>query len=200
MRGGLSVIAGFMLAVASALPATAFAFENCFEAAAAHYPGVDTNLLKAIALAESCFVEKAVSVPNKNGSIDIGVMQINSSWLPILTRHGISRDDLLDACTNIDVGAWLLAQNIRRLGKRWKAVGAYNAKGEAAQREYVERVRIAYNRLQRHEFSVARFLSGAACKAKTPRRATALAQRASSQPIPTLAGKAFTRVSGDDRE
>jgi Transglycosylase SLT domain len=174
-------------------PASAFSFEQCFKDAAAHYPEIDINLLKAIAFTESCFVEKAVSAPNKNGSVDIGVMQINSSWLPLLSQYGIHRNDLLDACTNINIGTWVLAQNIQRLGKRWKAVGAYNARSEAVQLAYIKRVHMAYSRLRKHEFNVSGFLSGKACSA--PRKG-----RPKSSPlIRPATGKAFVRISADIR-
>lgn len=64
---------------------------------------------------------------NANGSRDIGRMQINSSWLPTLARFGIHERDLLDGCVNTYVGAWILSQNIARLGLDWNAIGAYNA-------------------------------------------------------------------------
>ncbi|MBG6240754.1 MAG: lytic transglycosylase, partial [Candidatus Symbiopectobacterium sp. Dall1.0] len=69
---------------------------------------------------------------NKKGgkivSEDVGLMQINSSWFPVLNRMGITRKDLLDnPCQNIYVGAWILARNISSNGVNWESVGAYNA-------------------------------------------------------------------------
>jgi soluble lytic murein transglycosylase-like protein len=109
-----------LLLMACAVPATA-----CWQEAAQRY-GVDAALLYAIARTESGLNEGALN-HNANGSTDIGLMQINSSWLPRLQRYGIDAVALMDPCTNIHVGAWVLAQNLRALGANWEAVGAYNA-------------------------------------------------------------------------
>jgi len=104
----------------------------CWEEAASYY-GVNAHLLYAIARTESGLNPRAVNRSNKNGSYDIGLMQINSRWLPLLRKHGIEEKQLYDACTNIQVAAWILADNMRRMGSTWEAVGAYNA-SDAAQR------------------------------------------------------------------
>lgn len=98
----------------------------CWSEAEAAY-GVPAKLLYAIAKVETKFNPKAISKPNKNGSYDIGLMQINSGWLPTLKKFNISERGLLDPCTNIMVGAWILSNNIKKLGYNWNAVGAYNA-------------------------------------------------------------------------
>lgn len=68
---------------------------------------------------------------NANGSYDIGCMGINSSWLPLLQKKfGITERDLYNHCTNINVGAWVYAKNVRQYGDNWRAVGAYNANNE----------------------------------------------------------------------
>jgi len=97
----------------------------CWEDAAARH-NVDPWLLYSIASVESGFNNVAFN-GNKNGSYDIGMMQINSIWLPKLKTMGISRDMLKDACTSTYVGAWILSQNIKRFGYTWRAIGAYNS-------------------------------------------------------------------------
>ncbi len=127
---GLSIA----LALAAALPAHA-----CWDDAAKRYQ-VSSALLYAIACTESGLNPQAIG-RNANGSRDIGLMQINSAWLPTLASHGISERDLFRPCTNIHVGAWILAGNVSRLGYTWEAVGAYNAANPALRRAYVEKVR-----------------------------------------------------------
>jgi soluble lytic murein transglycosylase-like protein len=110
----------------------------CMELAAQRY-GLNADLLRSIAQTESSLDPRAVG-HNRNGSRDIGLMQINSAWLPVLARHGISEQDLFDPCTNALVGAWVLAGNVARLGPTWAAVGAYNARSPELQRAYILRV------------------------------------------------------------
>ncbi|MCZ8438960.1 transglycosylase SLT domain-containing protein [Achromobacter xylosoxidans] len=109
---------------------------QCFEAAGARYR-IDPLLLYAIAQVESRMQPAAVN-HNRDGSVDYGVMQINSVHLPRLKQRGIDARRLLDEpCTAVHVGASILADMISRLGYSWDAVGAYNAgaaQGRAAAR------------------------------------------------------------------
>lgn len=125
------VAAGAMLACGGA--------NACWEDAAARY-GVNPYVLYAIAKTESGLNPSAINRANKNGSYDIGLMQINSAWLPTLRKHGIDEAQLWDACTNIHVGAWVLAQNMRRMGNSWEAVGAYNARDAQLRIKYALKV------------------------------------------------------------
>lgn len=70
---------------------------------------------------------------NANGSYDIGPAQINSIWLPVLAKSGITENMILnDYCLNITIGAWILGQSMA--GSRlqnpvefWQHVGDYNS-------------------------------------------------------------------------
>lgn len=110
----------------------------CFDEAAARY-GIPKSLLKAISRVESSGNPHAVN-RNKNGSYDIGHMQINSRWIPVLQRYGITKQMLFDPCVSTHVGAWVLAQNIHRHGYNWVAVGAYNASDPAKRAVYASKV------------------------------------------------------------
>ena len=98
---------------------------HCFKEAAARY-GVSQPLLLAIAKHESGGNVSAIH-RNPNGTRDIGLMQINSAWLPVLNRHGLLEKDLFDPCVNVLVAAWILSNNFQKLGYTTQGLGAYNA-------------------------------------------------------------------------
>ncbi|EAA1730949.1 lytic transglycosylase domain-containing protein [Salmonella enterica] len=114
----------------AAYPPIDESLNNCFNQASKRFQ-IDHRLLIAIAEVESNMNSKAIGLNKRGGKIiseDIGIMQINSSWLPTLVGMGITRNDLLhNPCQNIYVGAWILAQNISSNGVNWESVGAYNA-------------------------------------------------------------------------
>lgn len=131
----------FLLLLAGALAGSCMSAQaTCFSAAAARY-GVSEKLLRTIQVTENRPGRAdAVSPPNADGSKDIGLMQINSSWLPKLAKFGIGEEELKDGCISVNVGAWILASNIARYGQTWKAVGAYNSPFEHSQRIYIKKV------------------------------------------------------------
>lgn len=112
--------------------------ERCFNEASLRYQ-IPEKLLKAIAHTETKMNPLALNY-NKNGSYDMGIMQINSYWLPKLNRVGIQKEELFDGCKNIQVGAWILSENIKRYGFGLKAIGAYNATTPALQMKYANKV------------------------------------------------------------
>ncbi|OWQ92137.1 hypothetical protein CDN99_07235 [Roseateles aquatilis] len=131
------------------LLATVTSRAMCFEAAGQRY-GVSPLLLRAVARQESNLNPRA-SHRNADGSTDIGLMQINSSWVPTLARYGVHAHDLWDPCANAMVGAWILASNFRRMGDTAMALGAYNAQDPQKRLAYARQVLRHYARLKAEE-------------------------------------------------
>jgi soluble lytic murein transglycosylase-like protein len=116
----------------------------CFDSAAQHH-GVSAEVLKAIAEQESSMRPHARN-QNTDGTHDLGLMQINSLWFEELARRGVSMAQLLDPCTNIHAGAWILSRLIERFGNTWRAVGAYHSRTPEHNARYAWGV---YRRLSR---------------------------------------------------
>ncbi|WP_414450197.1 transglycosylase SLT domain-containing protein [Burkholderia sp. 22PA0099] len=134
--GGLAFRGSAFAALLIAMHGVARA--DCIDDAAA-FEHVSVGLMRAIAQVESGTRTNVINT-NSNGTTDIGLMQINSSWLPRLAREGITEQSLLDPCTNAYVGAWILSQNIRQYGPTWNAVGAYNASSPDKRLAYAQKV------------------------------------------------------------
>lgn len=113
-------------------------WDTCFAKAGAYY-SINPLLLKAIARQESSMNPAAVG-QNTNGTQDIGLMQINTTHMPKLRRAGLDRQKLLDPCTSIAVGAWVLADAVSRNGMTWKAVGVYHSPTPWRQRDYAAKI------------------------------------------------------------
>lgn len=112
---------------------------GCFNEAAQRQ-NLPVELLIAVAEKESGFNPKAVNRANANASTDYGMMQINSWWIPKLEKMGIPAETLMDACTNIHVGAWIMAQEVSRHGWSWRGIGAYNANSDHKRLNYAKDV------------------------------------------------------------
>ena len=118
-------------------------FDECFNQASNTYK-VPKELLIAIASVESKFNPLAINY-NKNGSYDIGIMQINSYWFSQLNAIGISEASLKQPCQNIMVGTWILAKSIKSTGFNWNAIQHYN--GSDPQLSYAKKVYFELKRL-----------------------------------------------------
>jgi len=117
------------------LPAHAF----CFQEAGQRY-AISPALLKAIAKAESNFNPSATN-HNRNGTVDVGLMQINSIWADQL---GSTWNDIFDPCTNVMVGAWILSQCIYDYGSNWQAVGCYHSRTPTKRDAYAAKIAHIY--------------------------------------------------------
>ncbi|MBD9461720.1 MULTISPECIES: transglycosylase SLT domain-containing protein [unclassified Pseudomonas] len=110
---------------------------------------IEPELLQAIAEVESGLRSDAIH-HNRDGTRDIGLMQINSIHLSRLNAQGITEQRLLDdPCLSVEVGASVLAGFITRYGYNWTAVGAYNA-GNSPHRQ-AARLRYARKVWQRYQ-------------------------------------------------
>lgn len=117
-----TTVIAFAVYVATATTAHTSNNEFCFEEAGSMYD-ISPNLLWAIAKHESGFNPTAVNW-NKNGTMDYGLLQVNSVWAGVL---GTERwMNLSDPCENLKTGAWILRQCINKAGYNWKALGCYN--------------------------------------------------------------------------
>jgi lysozyme-related protein Hpa2 len=124
--------------VASWKPADVEAEVDCFASAGA-YQHVSPTVLRAIAWQESRGKANAIH-RNTNGSIDYGMMQINSIHLSVLSQYGLSAGDLMDPCASVFVAAWYLHRMVAKYGYTWKAVGAYHSETPAERDRYAHSI------------------------------------------------------------
>lgn len=131
---------GVMVLFSTSASLSASELDKCMFDAGQRY-GIAPELLLAIAVQESGLDPRAEGT-NRDGTRDIGFMQVNTWWLGALAEYGIQEEHLWDPCLNINIGAWILAGNVARYGYNWHAVGAYNA--GTGKTEEVARRREAY--------------------------------------------------------
>ncbi|EHH2107974.1 lytic transglycosylase domain-containing protein [Campylobacter coli] len=105
-----------------------FAQKNYFVQAGEIFE-INPQLLWVIAYKESRLTPDIISKPNKNGTYDIGIMQINSIHLPRLKKqYNISESDLLRPKINIFVGAEILKMCLDKHGLNEKGITCYNGR------------------------------------------------------------------------
>ena len=85
-------------------------------------------------------------VQNKNGSYDLGPMQINTIWLPELSKKwGVSKATARkwvrdDACTNVGVSAWILRSHLNETNSLSQAIAHYHSRTPSYGTRYKEKV------------------------------------------------------------
>lgn len=91
---------------------------------------------------------------NANGSADLGVMQINTLWLPALVGalgqpEAVIRDRLVrDACFNIVVAGMILRLYLdEERGDLWRAIGNYHSHTPSHHQAYRSKVAAAARKL-----------------------------------------------------
>jgi hypothetical protein len=97
-------------------------------------------------------------IANRNGTFDLGVLQVNSRWVPVVARQ-LRRDpgDIRrwlrdDTCFNIGVAAWLFLAGYGHLRDFWRAVGAYHSPSRWRAEAYS--LRIAWHLRRRYGATV----------------------------------------------
>lgn len=85
-------------------------------------------------------------VANKNGTYDLGPMQINTLWVPELAKNWRVPQRVAyqwlrdDGCTNVNVAAWILRQHLTETGSLAKAVANYHSKTPTLGANYKRKV------------------------------------------------------------
>lgn len=111
----------------SAKAAEAFSTEaeRCIVPASIFH-GVNYLVLRAILKIESGLNPNAVG-RNGNGTVDVGIGQINSIHFTKLAQYGVAPKHLRDACIGTYVAAWHLRKAITRHGNTWFGIAAYHS-------------------------------------------------------------------------
>ncbi|MGE5590985.1 MAG: transglycosylase SLT domain-containing protein [Bacillota bacterium] len=92
----------------------------------AHEAGLDPVMVLQLIEVESGWDADLVH-RNSDGSVDRGLMQLNSGTWPWLAAHvGLKHADPLDPEDNLAMGTWYLAYLLRRYGSEEAALTAYN--------------------------------------------------------------------------
>lgn len=83
---------------------------------------------------------------NRNGTIDLGPMSVNTVWLPSLAKHYQTSELALrhrlatDGCANVAAAALILSRKISENGGVWEGVANYHSNKPAKQARYLMRV------------------------------------------------------------
>lgn len=104
----------------------------CLMLAAQTY-SVPPAVLVGIHQVEGGKVGQAVG-PNDNGTYDLGPMQINTLWMPLLAEKWGVREETAyrwvkdDPCTNMGVSAWILRTHMNETGSLAQAIAHYHSR------------------------------------------------------------------------
>ncbi len=77
---------------------------------------------------------------NQNGTVDVGIAQINSIHFGALREQGVQPEHLMNACVGTYVAAWHLRKQTPQSGNTWLAVGAYHSMTPYFNQTYANRV------------------------------------------------------------
>lgn len=118
-------------------------FATCLMIAAQNY-AIPPQVLIGILHVEGGKVGQQVR--NTNGTYDLGPMQINTLWTKELAKEwGVSRQQAHvmirdDACTNVNVAAWIFRRNWNETRSLPKAIQWYNSRTPHIGKKYKRKV------------------------------------------------------------
>lgn len=117
-----------LVAIFAFLAPFAFAsnYDHLFKEYGEHF-GTPPALLKNIAKIESSLNPNCVN-KNKNGTVDYGIMQINSVHFQELKKYGINESNIMNPKVNIMAGAILLKNILKNGELEYDQIGKYHSK------------------------------------------------------------------------
>ena len=86
------------------------------------------------------------AVANTNGTHDLGPLQVNSWWVPRVSRlvgrppESVRHWLRYDACFNAEVARWIFLSGLAAAGDYWTAIGIYHSPTSWRQRRYAASV------------------------------------------------------------
>lgn len=96
--------------------------------------GIPESVYYSIAKVESGLNPRAIN-KNKNGTIDIGLMQVNSATA---RYYGYNPNELFDVCKNVEVATLKLSDCINKWGYTLHAIGCYHSENLYYKVRYVK--------------------------------------------------------------
>lgn len=92
------------------------------------------------------------AISNRDGSHDLGPLQVNSWWVPKLAaltgrpsthvRWWLTHD----ACFNVNAARWIFLSGLAATGSYWQAIGVYHSPTSWRQRRYANSVAVHLKR------------------------------------------------------
>jgi hypothetical protein len=150
-----TAFAALVIGPSASVPAKAdeAMIEGCLKAAAEvhHVPAGVLVLLLSVEAGRLGSVSQ-----NANGTVDIGPMQVNDTWLGKIAGHWrASREEAYRAlrdsfCANVEGGAWILRQALDEAGgDLWEGVALYHSRTPIHKLKYMRLVYEQAIRLKR---------------------------------------------------
>lgn len=119
---------------------------RCVDVAVAKYRNYGVTPLIMYSLLKTEGGQNGTVSKNKNGTVDLGMWQINSSWISRFKGGNEMRQRLThDACYNADFAAWVASQELYTYNggyssEWWRRLGNYNSRTPRHNQVYQRRL------------------------------------------------------------